>query len=225
MKISNICILLALTAFLGGCEVLNLGEILVTPTYGEQKIPAEYDLKANSEGGILIYVEGSPSSGSSLSLEDQASKIIKGYMVKRAKIKDKYVLPLSRLSLARANGDALKGLAPVHIGKKLEKSLVLHVIIENNQLYQMSGRGYYDGTLVTRTRLYDVETGQVLWPDEKGGRIVKTHVELETAGRKVASERLLSATGHCIVRSLYNCIRNKYRIKDEVENLDDKKYW
>jgi hypothetical protein len=225
MKMTNICILLALTVILSGCEVLNLGEILVTPTYGEQKIPAEYDLKANSEGEILIFVEGSPSSGSSLSLEDQISKVVKSYMVKRAKIKDKYVFPLSRLSMARGNGDSLKGLSPVQIGKKLNKSLVLHVIIDNNQLYQMSGRGYYDGTLVTRTRLFDVETGQVLWPDEKGGRIVKTHVELETAGRKAASQRLQSATGHCIVRSLYNCIRNKYRIKDEVENFDDKKYW
>jgi hypothetical protein len=146
-------------------------------------------------------------------------------MVKRAKVKDEYVLPLSRLSLARVDGDSLKGLSPVQIAKKLDKSLVLHVIIDNNQLYQMSGRGYYDGTLVTRTQLFDTETGDLLWPEGKGGRIVKTHVELETAGRKAASERLQSATGHCIVRSLYNCIRNKYRIKDEVENFDDKKYW
>lgn len=211
--------------FLGGCEILNLGEILITPTYGEQKIPAEYDLKDNSKDGIMVYVEGNLGSGSNLSLEDNLSMVIKGYMVQNAKIKDQYIQSLSPKSMTRQQGSSLRGLSPVQIAKKFNRSMVLHVVIENNQLYQMSDRGYYDGTIITRSRLYDSETGKVLWPQEKGGRIIKTQVELEVTGRDATSERLQSATGHCIVRSFYDCIRNKYRIKDEVENLMDEKYW
>ena len=211
--------------FMAGCEVLNIVEIITTPTYGEQKIPAEYDLKANSKGGIVIYVEPTVGSGAGVSLQTSLSNTIKGYMVQKAKISEKYVNPQSKISLIRAEGDQFKGLSPVQIGKKLSAGLVLHVRIENYGLYQMSDRGYYNGSMATRSMLYDVESGKLVWPADNSGKLIRTQVELETGGQKPTSDRLVSATGYCIVRYFYDCIRNQYRIKDEVEDYNDEKYW
>jgi hypothetical protein len=210
---------------MGGCEALNIVEIITTPTYGEEKIPAEYDLKANSKGGILIYVEPSIGSGVGISLQKDVSDVIKGYMVKKAKIKGGYVNAQSKISLVRAEGDRFKGLSPVQIGKKLSAGLVLHVRIENYGLYQMSDRGYYNGSMATRSMLYEVESGKLVWPADEGGKLIRTHVELETGGRKPTADRLIQATGFCIVRNFYNCIRNQYKITDEVEDYNAEKYW
>ena len=89
----------------------------------------------------------------------------------------------------------------------------------------MSDRGYYNGSMATRSMLYEVESGKLVWPADNNGKLIRTLVELETEGQKPTSDRLIRATGYCIVRNFYNCIRNQYRIKDEVENYNDEKYW
>ena len=210
---------------MGGCEGLNFIKILTTPTYGEQKIPAEYDLKANSEGGILIYVEPSVGSGVGVSPQPEMADMIKAYMAKRAKIKDKYINVQSQVSLSQIKDDDFEGLSPAQIGKKLSAGLVLHVKIENYGLYQMSNRGYYSGSMVTRSVLYDVETGKAVWPADSNGRVFRTNVELELGGQSATSNRLLKAMGYCIVRNFYDCIRNQYRTSDEVQDVNDEKYW
>ena len=134
-------------------------------------------------------------------------------------------IPQSKISLIRAAGDKFKELSPVQIGKELSAGLVLYVRIENYGLYQMSDRGYYNGSMTIRSMLYDVESGKQVWPADDAGKLVRTQVELETGGRKPTSDRLVRATGYCIVRNFYDCIRNQYRIKDEVEDYNAEKYW
>jgi hypothetical protein len=210
---------------MSGCMALDFLGILAKPTYGEQKIPAEYDLKANSEGGILIYVEPAIGSGAGVSLQPKIANIIKAHMVQKAKIKDQYIDPRSQASLFRSENDEFQGLSPVQIGKKLSAGLVLHVRIENYGLYEMSDRGYYGGSMTTQSVLYEVESGKVLWPVDGKGKLFRTKVELEIGGQKATTDRLLRAMGYCIVRNFYDCIRNQYRIKDEVEDVNDDKYW
>ena len=210
---------------MGGCEALNIAKIITTPTYGEQKIPAEYDLKANSKGGILVYVEPGIGSGVGVSLQKDVSNVIKGYIVQKAKIKGGYVNAQSQISLIQDQGDRFKGLSPVQIGKELSAGLVLHVRIENYGLYQMSDRGYYNGSMSSRSMLYEVASGKVVWPVDEGGKVIRTNVELETGGQKPTADRLVRATGYCIVRNFYDCIRNQYNIKDEVEDYNAEKYW
>ena len=42
--------------------------------------------------------------------------------------------------------------------------MVLYVVIDNFGLYGLSDAGYYRGQLDTRSGLYDVAGGQMLWP-------------------------------------------------------------
>jgi hypothetical protein len=210
---------------MSGCAALDFVGVLSTPTYGEQKIPAEYDLKANSKDGIIVYVEPSVGSGVGVVSQTEVANMIKGYLVQRAKIKGEYINPQTKVSLSRIKDDKLEGLSPVQIGKKLSAGLVLHVRIENYRLYQMSGRGYYSGSMTTRSMIYDVESGNVVWPADGNGKVNRTQVELELNGQKATSDRLIRAMGYCVVRNLFNCVRNQYRIKDEVEDYSNEKYW
>ena len=211
--------------FMSGCVILDIGQILTTPTYGEQKIPAQYDLKANSKDGILIYVEPSVGSGVTVASQAEVANIIKAYMMMKAKIKGKYINPQTKVSLSGIENGEYEGLSPVQIGKKLSVGRVLHVRIENYGLYQMGGRGYYNGSMATRSMIYDIESGNVVWPADSNSRVIRTKVELELGGSKATSDRLVRAMGYCVVRNFYDCIRNQYRIKDEYEDYNEDKYW
>jgi hypothetical protein len=210
---------------MAGCVALDFLGVLATPTHGEQKIPAEYDLKANSQGGILIYVEPAIGSGVGVASQTEVANVIKGNMVQKAKIKEKYINPQSQVSLSRSKDDKFEGLTPVQIAKEFSAGMVLHVRIENYGLYQMSDRGYYSGSMVTRSVLYEVESGKIVWPADNNGKVIKTQVELEIDGQKATSNRLVRATGYCIVRNFFNCIRNQYRINDEIQDMSNEKYW
>jgi len=77
------------------------------------------------------------------------------------------------------------------------------------------------GKLVIRAVLMDVKTGEQLWPEEETGRIVRTSVEVEQKGRSEILWRLVTAASHCVIRELYDCPKQFYKIAEEERTIDD----
>lgn len=205
----------------GGC---NLIAIFGSPTYSEQKVAAEFKLKDRMSDGILVFVETAGGSNVSAEMQTSLGRVIEKFLVEKAKIKSKYIVPSSTISSLQAEKGDFSELSPVEVGRACGAGVVLYVLIEDYNLYEMSGRGYYSGSLISRVVLFDTAAEEVLWPEVKDGRVVGAKVELETEGRAETVSRLLMAVGHCIVRNFYDCPRIKYKIRDEHSYYDADKW-
>ena len=98
--------------------------------------------------------------------------------------------------------------------------MLFYVEIMEYEMVRLHKQDYYMGGLTARGVLMDVNTGEVLWPKEKTGRIVRTAVDFEKEGRSRILWRLTTATSHCMVRELYNCPKPTYSIAEEVKSLE-----
>lgn len=222
MKLTKIIVIFISAALLfnAGCTLLDIGGVLGTPTHGEKVVPAEFDLKnhVDKENTILVLVDGGPVAAANITFQQNLSDIISGYLQARAKIDGRYVasnalpLILRTLSMSRSSG-----ITPEQVARQVGAKWVLHVIIEDYNLYQMHDSSYYSGSLATRSFLYDAESGQRIWPAEPEGKYIFNRVELEVKGKEATTERLRSAAGYCITRYLYDCKEDQFRVADEVE--------
>jgi hypothetical protein len=184
-------------------------------SYHEQKIPAELMLKEHAEGGVLVFVEEARGMSGELDLRSGLSETVSTFLVKKARINSDYLVGQSKLLQLRSDKDDFSRLSPVEVGAAAGAGVVLYVLIEDYKLYRIAARDYYEGSLITRSILFDAASGRVLWPRLGDGRVVRVKVELETAGRAAALDRLINATAHCITRSFYDCPRPKFRTRDE----------
>ena len=110
-------------------------------------------------------------------------------------------------------------LSPMEVGKALNADLVLLVVVEDYQLGELPEAGYYRAIMNVRAVLLDVATGEKLWPESAKNKSIQVGFELEQRGREIAAKRLTAACAHCIVRYLYNCSKNKFKIFDDRSNI------
>jgi len=211
----------ALGVLSGACQMVG---IMGSKSYHEQKIPAELVLKDYANGGVLVFVEEGGGASGELDLRSGLSEIVSTFLVKKARINSKYLVEQSKLLQLRSERDDFSRLSPAEIGSAAGAGVVLYVLIEDYKLYSMAGRDYYEGSLITRSILFDTASGRVLWPRLGDGRVVRAKVELETAGRAAALNRLINATAHCITRSFYDCPRPKFRTRDEQAGYSMEKW-
>jgi hypothetical protein len=97
------------------------------------------------------------------------------------------------------------------VGKTLGADIVLLIMIEDYQLNEVAGSGYYNGFLGAQAALFETASGGKLWP----GRSIKVGFEIGERGQEEAVNRLVNACAHCITRYLYNCPEYKFKIFDE----------
>jgi len=226
------------------CGACNLIGIVGSKSYYEQKVPAEFLLKDVAEGGVLIFVDETGAGRAELELRPGLTEAVGAFLVKKARIKNEYLVSHDSLSQLRGEREGhrspggvparrdfaslkisqgsrfrvaqvFSSLSPVQLGGAAGAAVVLYVLITDYGLYAMGEQEYYGGSLVTRSILFDVASGRALWPREGAGRVVKTRVELETGGRAATLNRLIMATAHCITRSFYDCRRPEFRTADE----------
>ena len=81
----------------------------------------------------------------------------------------------------------------------------------------MGDQGHYSGLMRSRAAIFDVETGNTVWPKEKHGRLINVKVSTGQGDREAISKRMSLATAHCVTRLLYGCVKAKYQIMDEVD--------
>jgi hypothetical protein len=189
--------------------------VIGSKSYSEQKVPAEFMLKDVAEGGVLIFVDETGGGREELRLRPGLNKVVGAFLVKKARIKSENFVSGDRLSQLRDQREDYSSLSPVQLGRAAGAAVVLYILIEDYELYAMDEQVYHSGSLVTRSILFDVESGRILWPRGRDGRVVKVKVEIETGGREATLNRLIMATAHCITRNLYDCPKTKYRTADE----------
>ena len=221
MRKSVIAIVLTVGVLSGACQMVGL---MGSKSYHEQKIPAELVLKDYAKGGVLVFVEEARGMSGELDLRSGLSEMVSTFLVKKARINGEYLVGQSKLLQLRSDKDDFSRLSPAEVGAAAGAGVVLYILIEDYKLYSMAGRNYYEGSLITRSILFDTASGRVLWPRLGDGRVVRAKVELETAGRAAALNRLINATAHCITRSFYDCPRPKFRTRDEQTGYSMEKW-
>ena len=203
---------LAVAVSCGGCNVFGW---LVSETAHEEKVKAQFKLADYGKEGVLVFVDSLKKINVGYGLEEKLEGAVENYLVKKVRLKKENILGGDELSKLRSSRPDFDRMSPVMVGEALGVGKVLYVRIENYNLYNIDGRDYYEGFLLTRSVLFDVGTGAVVWPDTRAGKVIRVKVDLETAGREIALARLATATAHCITRFFYNCPKDRFRISEE----------
>lgn len=203
---------LLITFFCGGCGVVS---VLSTPTRHEKKVPAEFQLKNRKGEKMLVFVENAVASGAGFNITDNLSGKTSVFLIKKTRMDTENLISYDKLSKLRAERNDFSQLSPAQVGSLLQTDMVLYVLVENYELYATPQGRYYNGSLATRSLLFDTASGNVLWPKDSTGRVERTAFELESKGRKAAVDRLAMANAHCITRYFYDCPKAGFRIADE----------
>jgi hypothetical protein len=203
---------LAVVFLCGGCNLLGL---LASETIHEEKVTAQFKLSEYGKEGVLVFVDSLKKINVAYGLEEKLEGSIENYLVKKVRLKKENILGGDELSELRSSRPDFDRMSPVMVGEALGVGKVLYVRIENYSLFNIDGKDYYEGFLVTRSVLFDVGTGAVVWPDTMTGKVIRVKVDLETKGREAALARLTTATAHCITRYFYNCPRDQFKISEE----------
>ena len=91
---------------------------------------------------------------------------------------------------------------------------VMIVEMTNYNLSGITGSSFYSGSLQSKATLYDSK-GQAIWPMSGFGKSSTVGFDVESGGSDEAMKRLANASAHCIVRNLYNCPMDRYKIFEE----------
>ncbi len=219
MQIMNIritgCLLAVIGAvWSGGCNVVGF---MGSQTAHEKKVPSEYKLRS-TRSNILVFVDEARGSSVGFHVRSAMDKAVAAYLVKKVRVDENNIVTPAGYTSSRL--DAYAGLSPAQIGQKAGADFVLYIRIDKYELNEMDRRGFYDGAMITRSVLVDVDSAKVVWPASKEARLIRIKVELETHGGEAASNRLMSGTAHCITRYFYDCPGDRFRWGDEQKKFE-----
>lgn len=208
-KIEKLIVFSVFTAifFCSGCQIVGL---VGTPSQYEKKIPAEYDLAGQKNKKILVLVEQPGQVKTKINLRYYLTEAICGDLVANVRISPKYIIPYKELSEFRAKEGDFPSLSPSMAGKALGADIILLVTIENYQLSEIAGSGYYNGYLSARAAVYDAN-GVKEWE----GKSIEVGFDTGERGQEGTAKRLVNDFAYCITRYLYNCPEYKFKISDE----------
>ena len=192
-----------------GCTALGF---LLTPGPNERPKPAEFDLQRELKGNVLIMVDIAGTLVADADLKERLTARIAGFLVKKVRLSDRQIIPYIPESTALSRED------PAQLAQRLGAEMILYTRVLDYEMQGFQGGKYYTGLLVSRTALLGRDSA-VLWPAGSEAREVQVSVDIETAGRDKALDRLANAAAHCITRALYNCPRSSFGISEERLSL------
>ncbi|MCJ7692964.1 MAG: hypothetical protein MUO22_06060 [Sedimentisphaerales bacterium] len=205
-----------LLAFCSGCQAIG---VLATPTRHEREIPAEYDLTGQTDKRVLVLVKQPAYLNAQENLRYYMTNVVRENLATKTRIDRENIVSYERLSEFRSSEPDFSLLEPVAIGMALKAEMVLLIVVEDYELYEMAKTGYHKGALASRSVLLESSTGKKLWPQAESSKSVRVGFEFEGRGREVAVTRLAAAAGHCIVRYFYDCSKKKFRIADDKTHI------
>lgn len=219
----NIFIILCVTipaAFWTGCRTAgHLGAILSSETESEKVIPAEFNL-VKTKGKIAIVVSQPAWIKTPVDLRVTVTEAINAALEEKAKIKKERLFPYTDVLNARMKLPDNKRDDPFEIVSKLNAPYVLAVQITDFELSTFAEEDLFNGTMLTKSCLFDANSN-MMWPqDPNGCREVTVGIESEKGTVKSAVQILSAATAHCVTRYLYNCKKERFRIAEEQKELD-----
>ncbi len=212
------CVFAVLTSLIchGGCGAVA---VVGTPTSHEKKVPAEYDLAGHKHRRILVLVEQTLWVGVEVNLRLYLTEAVNKDLVKKVGIRSRSLVAYRRLSDFRSNRPDFSLLPPAEVGAALGADVVLLVMVENFQLQEIADTGYHKGFLGARAALIDAATGKKIWPEFTGSKTIKVGFEIGQRSPELAVKRLVKACAHSIVRYLYDCPKDKFKIFDDKSDI------
>jgi hypothetical protein len=204
---------LAAIVFCGGC---GLG----TPTRYEQTVTAEYDLSKHKGQKMLVLVEQPSWLEAGVNLRYYLTETINAGLEDDVKAEPNQLIAYDTISKFRASHPDFSLMSPAQIGGALGTDLVLYVTISRYELTKEADSDYYMGLIDVEAVLINVPDERKLWPLSQKSRNVKAGFDIEDRGEDVARQRLVKGLTHCIVRSFYDCPKDKYEIAEDRSNFD-----
>ncbi len=198
---------------ISGCGLVG---ILGTPGAFEKKIPPQYNLHAQQNRKILLWVECPRSSNVDYDVEEKLRASFQIYLVERAGFAAENILVMPR---SNTPGDFAQD--PVKVAQAAGAGYVLVVQVSDFELYRLNVRDYYAGQMKSHAVLMDADLGMTVWPRGAPAKVTEVGVDMESRGRAAALGRLVSTTAHCTVRYLYPCEKLKFKVPDERISVQD----
>lgn len=199
-----------------GCKALG---VFLSPTRGERKIEAEYDLGEREDEKILVVVNQGDWLGAEVNLRYYLTRALNKELERKIKVSAEYLVEYEELSKIRSSRSDFSILSPVELGKALDAAMVLLVTIEGYELGEMAETSYYKGGLSGGAVLFDTVSGEKLWPESDESKSIKVGFDVEQSGEKVAIERLVAAFSYCTVRYFYDCFVEKFKIAEDRSSV------
>ncbi len=213
----RLCALLGAAIVCHGCGIVSL---LGTPTRHEKKVAAEYDLIKHKNKRILVLVDQPAWLDAQANLRYYLTEAINDQLSRKIKFLPEYVVSYGQLSEFRAHRTDLASLSAVEVGAALRAEAVLLVGVRYCELKPLGDRAYYKASLGAQAALFDVGGGARLWPQPDPARSIRVGFEIESRGREVAVSRLAAAAAHCVVRYFYNCPQDRFKIAEEIAEVE-----
>jgi len=206
------------------CCGCGLAGLMGSPTSSEKKVKAEYNIARQTKGRILVLVDQLSWGKTRTDLRPYLTASVNLQLSKKAKVKAKYLIPYSKLTEFRSERADFGMLSLAQIGSALGAERILFVAIEDCQLYELAGTGYYNGSLDTKSFLFDVKTERVIWPSLAKAKTVSAGFDSQPGKNDAAAKMLAQITAHCIVRYFYDCQMDKFKIWGERADPDVKRW-
>lgn len=205
-QITAVFLLLCVVFAASGCVALSF---LLSEGPYEKGIPPAYNLQKQQERKVLVWVECPRSANADFDVQKKLATAFQLYLIGKAGFESENII-LSSLS----DGEALL-LDPKKIARSQGAGYLLLVQVDKYEVDYLQVRNYFAGEMISRAVLYDVESGETLWPSQPEGKMVHVVFEMESEGRDALVNRLTSTTAHCVSRNLYPCEKLKYKTAGE----------
>ncbi len=197
--------------FTCGCIV----PILTTPTRHEKKVPAEYNLTLAEGKKVAVLVENPIWANAPVSLTSQLTTEFSKNLTDDLGLKSEDLISNEKVQAYRVTMQGSSQLLPVELGSAVGADLVLFAQVQEFAMTQTMETEYYRGLLAGKAALFDVATGQKLWPESESGKPVRVAFDIEKGSYDDAVDRLVNAFAHCVTRYLYDCPVPKFKIFED----------
>jgi hypothetical protein len=195
-----------------GCNIFGF---LANPGWHEKPTVPAYDLKAQQDRKVMIWVECPRSAGADFDVPQKMSAVLQLMLIEKGGFKPENII----LGPALDSGNSTLDLRAA--ARSLGAGYVLLVHVDSYSIDFLRVRDYYSGEIVTRAVLQDTDLGTRVWPQQPEGKMVDIAVEFETKGRDALVSRLISAAAHCTLRNLYPCDKLKFKHADERISMQE----
>ena len=132
----------------------------------EEKVPPAYDLREQQDRKVLVWVECPHSANADFDVQKKLATAFQLYLVAKAGFESENII-LSSLS----DGETLL-LDPKKIARSQGAGYLLLVQVDKYEADFLHIRDYFAGEMVSRAVLFDVDSGETLWPSQPEGKMI-----------------------------------------------------
>ena len=162
-QITAVFLLLCVVFAASGCVALSF---LLSEGPYKKGIPPAYNLQKQQERKVLVWVECPRSANADFDVQKKLATAFQLYLIGKAGFESENII-LSSLS----DGEALL-LDPKKIARSQGAGYLLLVQVDKYEVDYLQVRNYFAGEMISRAVLYDVESGETLWPSQPEGKMV-----------------------------------------------------